>query len=61
MGEDSGGIDYSYSKQYYARLTVLCKIFLTFNLNDGIFYIIMLVAEYTVMDLNNVPGFSLSE
>ena len=35
-------------------LTVFCRIFLTFSLNDEIFRRILSVAENTVMNLNNV-------
>ena len=33
---------------------MLCEIFLTFSLNDGIIYITLSVPHSTVMDLNNV-------
>ena len=39
-------------------LTILCEIFLAFNLNDGIFDIILLVPQNIVMGLNNVMSSS---
>ena len=39
---------------HFAGLAVLCGIFLKFNLNMGIFHIILLIPENIVMDLNNV-------
>ena len=35
-------------------LKVLCNIFLTFSLNDGMFSIILSIPHNIVVDLNNV-------
>ena len=34
----------------------LCKMFLTFNMNDGIFCKILSIPQNNVMDMNNVMG-----
>lgn len=49
-------VSYHYSelKQCSVGLTVFCGIFLTFNLNAGIFCRILSVLQHTVLDLNNV-------
>ena len=40
-------------------LTIICEIFRTFSLNDGIFHIILSVTRNIVMDMNNVWGIKL--
>ena len=45
------------SKTIYAELIVLCGIFLTFNLNVRIFYIILSVMQNIALLLNNVMCF----
>ena len=39
---------------FFCGLTILCKIFLTLDLNDGIFHILLSVMQNTVIDLNDV-------
>ena len=41
-------------KEYFVGLTIFCKIFLTFKLNDEIFYRILSVPHNTTMNMNNV-------
>jgi hypothetical protein len=38
----------------FYKLTILCRIFLTFRLNDRIFYIILSVPQNITSGLNNI-------
>ena len=45
---------YSYPKQCFVGMTIFCRIFVTFNMNGGVFHGIISVPQNIVMDLSDV-------